>query len=266
MLEPISPQNVNTEEFWDIYMKNNWDQNTGRRQTQLFAHYFLEAVKLPDDASTLLDVSCAMGDALPEIHHRYPRLQLFGHDVSETAIAEARKAHSQIATFRVAGFEDLREHVDVIYCSNTLEHFEHYLDIADHLLSFCDWLYVQVPFKELRNGKPLKVEPGEQHVSTFNEDTFNDLVTRGSASVIRHWVRFTPGAWGTGKVTLWRKFKAVIRGWPIPIESRQIIYELRSVKARSAPPPSPSPLPAAPAEPRSASGEGVDVRPCNWSR
>jgi trans-aconitate methyltransferase len=245
MLEPISPQNVNTEEFWESYMKNNWDQNMGRGQTQLFAHYFLETVKLPDDVRTLLDVSCAMGDALPEIHRRYPRVQLFGHDISEMAIAEARKAHGQVATFRVAGFEDLCEHFDVIYCSNTLEHFERYLDIADHLLGFCDWLYVQVPFKELRNGKPLRIEPAEQHVNTFYEDSFNSLVTRGSASAVRHWVRFTPGAWGTGKVTLWRKFKAVVRGRPIPIEYSQIIYELHSARARSAPPPSPSPSPAA---------------------
>jgi hypothetical protein len=39
-------------------------------------------------------------------------------------------------------------------------------------------------------------------------------------------------------VTLWRKFKAVVRGRPVPIEYRQIIYELRSAKLRSAPPPS----------------------------
>jgi trans-aconitate methyltransferase len=238
MLERLSPQNINTEEFWESYMKNNWDQNMGRRQTQLFAHYFLETVKLPDQARSLLDASCAMGDALPEIRRRYPGLQLFGHDVSEMAIREARKAHGQIATFRVAGFENLREHFDIIYCSNTLEHFERYLDIVDHLLGFCDWLYVQVPFKELRNGKALTVVPGEQHVNTFYEDSFNGLINRGSASAIRHWVRFTPGAWGTGKVTLWRKFKAVVRGRPVPIEYRQIIYELRSAKLRSAPPPS----------------------------
>jgi trans-aconitate methyltransferase len=244
MLEPISPQNINTEEFWQSYMKNNWDQNMGRRQTQLFADYFLETVVLPDEARTLLDVSCAMGDGLPEISRRYPRLQLFGHDVSETAIAEARKAHGQIATFRVAGFENLREHFDIVYCSNTLEHFEAYLDIADHLLGFCDWLYVQVPFEELRRGKPLKVEPGEQHVNTFYEDSFNSLITRGSASAIRHWVRFTPGAWGTGKVTLWQKVKAIVRGRPVPLEYRQIIYEIRSAKPRSAAPPSTSRAPS----------------------
>lgn len=245
MLEPISPENVNTEAFWESYMKNHWDQNMGRRQSQLFAHYFLETIRLPVEARTLLDVSCAMGDALPEIHRRYPHLQLFGHDVSQTAIAEAHKAYGGLATFRVAGFQELREHFDIIYCSNTLEHFEGYLDIAHHLLGFCDWLYVQVPFKELRGGRPLRVEPGEQHVNTFYEDSFNGLVARGSASAVRHWVRFTPGAWGTGKVTLWRKFKAVARGRPIPTEYSQIIYELRSSRARSAPPPSPSPSLAA---------------------
>jgi hypothetical protein len=257
MLEPISAQNVNTEEFWESYMKNNWDQNTGRHQTRMFAHYFLETVKLPQEARTLLDVSCAMGDALPEIHRRYPHLQLFAHDVAETAIAEARKTYGQIATFRVAGFEDLGEHFDVIYCSNTLEHFERYLEIADHLLGFCDWLYVQVPFEELRNGKPLKVESGEQHVNTFYENSFNELITRGSASAVRQRVFFTPGAWGTGKVTLWRKLKAVLRGRPIPIEYRQIIYELRSAKARSAPSPLPFPHPRAVGEPPAASREGV---------
>jgi cyclopropane fatty-acyl-phospholipid synthase-like methyltransferase len=224
MSDSPSPIKVNTPEFWEAYMAEQWDANSGRQQTRLFAKYFLDAVQLPKEAKTLLDVSCAKGDGMPEFHARYPNLKLVGQDISELAIQEAQKSYGEIAEFRVAGFEDISEDYDVIFCSNTLEHFENYLEIAEGLLKFCTWLYILVPYRELRRGTQMI----DQHVATFDKRSFDTLLKRGAASGIRHWVRYTPGAWGSGPVT-WRQWlRALVKKRRAPIAHRQIFFEVRS--------------------------------------
>jgi trans-aconitate methyltransferase len=214
-------------------MTNNWDANDGRQQTRLFAKYFLDTVTLPRDAKTFLDVSCAKGDALPVIRARYKDLELFGQDFSEVAIEEARQSYGTLARFEVASIESVSREYDVIFCSNTLEHFENYLDIAQGLLEHCRWLYIMVPFMELRRWRRLSRESGEQHVATFDEHSFQPLIERGAALRIQHWVRYTPGAWGTGPVSFFQQINAFLRLRPVPFNYRQIIYEVSSAATLS---------------------------------
>jgi SAM-dependent methyltransferase len=187
--------NPNAPEAWENYFKDGWEKNQGRLQTRLFAKYWLETVALPAEARTLLDVGCAMGDAAPEIHERYPHLKITGCDVSPEALVKARESYGAFASFESWGFDDIHGQYDIIYCSNTLEHFVNHVDIAAALLEHCRWLHVLVPYNELRDGQPLKPVPGEYHVATFLEDSFDDLKRRGLASNIRHWLHPCPIAW-----------------------------------------------------------------------
>jgi hypothetical protein len=230
MNETKTPQDVNSPEYWEDYMAHEWDANSGRNQTRLFAKYFLEAVELPSGAKTLLDISCAKGDAMPEFHARYPSLELYGTDISSVAIEEARRSYGEIAQFDVAGFEDLSRRYDIIFCSNTLEHFENNLEIAEQLLGFCGVLYILVPYMQMRRGQRLRPEPGMHHVATFDERSFDPLLKR-SACEIRSWIRYTPGAWGNGPITNWQRVKAWVRFRPTPVAPRQIFYEVRSAIA-----------------------------------
>jgi hypothetical protein len=50
--------------------------------------------------------------------------------------------------------------------------------------------------KGIRKRKPLQIELGQQHVVTFDENSFKPLLSKGIARKIRTWVRFTPSAWG----------------------------------------------------------------------
>ena len=93
----ISPLNRNTKNNWERYHQEVWLKNSGCEQTKLFAHYFLNTIRLPRDAKSLLDVGCAFGDALPEFRRRYSHLELFGCDISGYAIREARRNFGQIA-------------------------------------------------------------------------------------------------------------------------------------------------------------------------
>src|SRR5262245_14235391 len=98
---------INKEDSWEEYFKDGWEKNNGRSQTRLFAHYFLKNVSLPSEARSLLDVGCAMGDALPEFHEAYPQLKLTGCDFSEIAIGHARSAYGDFAEFKVSAFDQI---------------------------------------------------------------------------------------------------------------------------------------------------------------
>lgn len=222
----ISNSNKNTKETWENYFKIDWEINNGREQTRLFAHFFLKTVSLSKEAKSLLDVGCALGDALPEIHIKYPKMQLFGCDVSSNAIEKAREKYGNIASFEVGGFNDIKGYYDIIYCSNTLEHFENYLEIACKLLNNCKWLYILVPYMELKDGKPLSVEPNQWHVATFDKHSFDSLLETGDAASIRYWIKFTPGAWYNGRVSVFQKLKARLLRSPVPLEYSQIFFEI----------------------------------------
>lgn len=220
----------NSKEAWEMYFQEGWEKNNGREQTRLFAHYFLETVRLPDGTQSLLDVGCALGDSMPEFRKRYSNLRLTGCDVSAEAIKKARSHYGAIATFEQWTFEQIQGSFDVIFCSNALEHFVNYLEIARVLLAHCKWLYIMVPYQELRGGRPLTPVPGEWHVATFGKTSFEDLVRSGAADRINTWVVYTPGAWGP--ISWFAKLKHLLRWGKLPQDYRQLIVEVQSAEAR----------------------------------
>lgn len=190
--------NPNTRAAWEEEFAETgfWENNQGRRQTRLFAKFFLDHISVPlPQPFSVLDVGCAVGDALPLWHKAYPRAQLFGCDVSARAIERAKKEWGGIAVFETRGFDELRGDFDVVYCSNVMEHFDNHVAIAESLLRHCRILYVMTPYAELNNGRQLSVAPLALHVASFFEDTFDGLVEKGLASVETKVIR-CPGAWG----------------------------------------------------------------------
>lgn len=194
----LSPNNPNTHEAWNQAFRPDgaWRINAGRNQTRLFAECFHKHVRIPYRGRfSVLDVGCALGDALPVWREHCPEADLHGTDVSEVAIAEARSLHGTIFTFDSASFEEISGHYDVIFCSNVLEHFEEYVEIARVLLQHCNTLYVMTPFAERDSvGRALAPSPAEHHVATFLEDSFEQLEREGAARVTTKVVR-CPIAW-----------------------------------------------------------------------
>jgi len=218
----------NSLEFWDRYAREHWERKQGREQTRLFALYFLEVVDLPLRSGSLLDMGCAMGDAVVEFHQRCPNLAYTGMDPVPYFIEKAREAYGSIASFKIGGFDDLAETYDIIYCSNTLEHFSNYLEIAQKLLSHCRWLYVMGPYKEMRHGRHLSLQnPADQHVVTFTKQSFSELLPDPCAAK-RHWIRRTPIAWDDGPAPVRRAvaLRRSLRYLLFDTAPRQIILEL----------------------------------------
>lgn len=204
-----------------------WDQNQGRRQTRLFAEYFHRHVKVPLSGTfTVLDVGCGLGDALPVWHQHCPEARLYGCDVAQSAVDRCTESYGKIASFFRASFEEIQGNWDVIFCSNTLEHFEQHVEIAQLLLGMCKILYVMTPYRETRNGQPLTPSTGQFHVVTLDESSFSALERSGMATIETKVIR-APGAWSVSwkHEVLWYARRMLGRGKDRP--PRQIIYTIR---------------------------------------
>ncbi|HEV3278979.1 MAG TPA: class I SAM-dependent methyltransferase [Terriglobia bacterium] len=226
----ISGENPNTRAHHEqAYTPGGvWDQNQGRRQTRLFAEYFHRHVKVPfSGAFTVLDVGCGLGDAVPVWHEQYPEARLSGCDVAQSAIDRCVESYGTIATFFRASFEEIGGNWDVIFCSNTLEHFEQYVEIAQLLLSHCRILYVMTPYRETRNGQRLTPTPGQFHVVTLDKSSFSALERSGVASIETKVVRAV-GAWSPDWKTELRWHARWALGRTKDRPGRQIIYTMKN--------------------------------------
>ena len=213
----------------------DWEKNRGRDQSRRFAESFHQHVHIPWSSLSVLDVGCALGDALPVWQNKYPGAELYGCDVAETAVRRCQESYAGMARFFRASFEELRGFWDVIYCSNTLEHFEQYLEIAEVLLIRCKVLFLLTPFGELRDGSPLKPDGEYYHVATFYRDSFDALIRQDKASRIETSIMGCPGAWGPTRVQKIRWLVAsALKNHCIFQEPLQILYAIHN-KAWSTP-------------------------------
>lgn len=227
MRDPQSLENCNTQENWEAYARERWEQNGGPEQTRLFAYYFLQHVKLAQQEGTLLDVGCAMGDALKEFHKHYPRIKLFGLDPTQYFIEKAINSFGDIATFIRGSFDDITDYFDIIYCSNTIEHFREHIEIAYKLLLHCHHLYIMVPYRETQpNGKPLSSPNSNWHVNTFFKHSFDPLLKTGIVKQMRHWIFYTPKAWGSGPSTLKMRLSDFLLQKSLCDPRRQIVFHI----------------------------------------
>lgn len=209
-----------------------FENKNGRFQTRRFAECFVRNVSISPNDFSLLDVGCALGDAIPVLHNAYPMARLAGCDLSGIAIERCTKDYGHLATFFRAGFEDMSGTWDIIYCSNVLEHFERYHEIAAWLLSKCRTLYVMTPYMELKNGLPIDPKASDGHKVTLDEHSFDSLYDEGLlADSIRTTIIRCPGAWSS---PLWkesiraakRAALKILLNKHVPPKGRQIIYEL----------------------------------------
>ena len=71
----------------------------GCDQTRRFTECFVRNIKIPFDEFSLLDVGCALGDAVPVLHKSYPKVRIYGCDVSEIGIDRCKKDHGTLLNF-----------------------------------------------------------------------------------------------------------------------------------------------------------------------
>ncbi len=224
---------LSTVHQWDDYFEQgNWETNHGRLQTRLFAKAFCQRTRLDQNACrSLVDSSCALGDALPLIREHFPNSQLYGCDISSKAIERCRKTFPDLASFSVASIEELTGQYDVILSSATLEHFTDYQDKARALLHHCKYLCVIVPYNETRFGRDLEFDADYDHVVTFRERSFDFLLDEGLARRIhRPRIFCVPGAWSRTKkdwiIQLPGNVLRLLLRRPIARNRKMILFEI----------------------------------------
>jgi SAM-dependent methyltransferase len=231
-------QPVGNTAWWNDYFAEGggWERNGGRSQTRLFAAAFCQSVRLEYPRTfTLLDVGCALGEALRVFHKQYPNAELHGSDISQVAISRGRAELGTLAQLSVRSIEQLVQNFDVIYVSNVLEHFTDYKKKARSLAEHCQRLCIMVPFTEHHNGKPLMPDPTQHHQHTFERNSFDYLVREGVAKVVRSHVVSVPGAWGwTFQQKVKHQWKNPMRwllGRPCAHEPLQVVFDIHVTRA-----------------------------------
>ena len=227
-------ERLSTSEQWDDFFDEGgqWEKNRGKDQTRRFAEAFCKHTRIClKSGQTLLDSSCALGDALPVLARRFPQAELSACDFSAKAIQRGKEQFGDYASFFVASLDELTGMYDVILSSNTLEHFADYEDKARLLLQHCKTLCVMVPYDERLEGKDLGYDPEQDHIATFRKDSFDFLLEERAATKVHPpKVFFVPKAWSWSLGDWIREFpRSIVRfllNRPLARNQKQILFEL----------------------------------------
>jgi O-antigen biosynthesis protein len=150
----MQPPPVNSEGFWDLLFMHTWEARRGREQTAFFAKvalnhfpdWFME--ELRSHSYSICDIGCALGDALPILGQAFPDSVISGIDFSQEAIVKAKKFFPEYS-FYAEDILQMSNRYDILFSSNTLEHFHDPFPILHKLLQQTNkYLVLLLPFQD----------------------------------------------------------------------------------------------------------------------
>ena len=162
---------INSKEYWDKrFNSGDWDEKNGPSQSLFF--YNLALRGLPDwfvrDVSanrlSICDFGCAEGEGVSVLGDAFPHSDVAGLDISEPAVALARERYPRHSFFcgDIDSFDRL---YDVMFSSNTLEHFKKPTEVFSKLISHTKkYVVVLIPFREENRI--------DEHFSSFDYSSF----------------------------------------------------------------------------------------------
>ena len=210
---------INSVDYWNArFGSGDWASKGGCTQTQLFAEAQLPYLPIvPSFAGSICDFGCGAGDAFSVYRKAWPHAKLLGVDFSAEAIQLCAERYGQIAEF-VCGDINAVPEVDIIICSNVLEHLEDDKSVVSRLLGKCKTLYVVVPYREHSLSS--------EHVRNYDENYFSEFtVVRKVIFKSRGWTEF--GVRSIARIYLKNIFQYLM-GQPIRRRRMQILFEIAS--------------------------------------
>lgn len=160
---------INSKEYWESrFGTGDWERKNGRDQTIRYAKANARHMKkvLGNYEGSLLDFGCGLGDSTPVYRKLFPKVKLFGLDISSEAVKKANAQYGNDCYF-YAGTEVNVKDSDVIICSNVMEHIVNDKVMVKSLLSKCKFLFISVPYKE--------VLLFDEHVNSYDENYYSDF-------------------------------------------------------------------------------------------
>lgn len=149
---------INSESYWNARFTKDWEACDGPRQSRFFARIAIEHLplwlmeELHRQSLTLVDWGCAQGDGADVWAGYIDATQIAGVDFSAAAIAQAARRYPAIRFINADWLADGddQEIFDVVFSSNTLEHFNQPYDVLNSLCIHAKKaLVLALPYKEL---------------------------------------------------------------------------------------------------------------------
>jgi GT2 family glycosyltransferase/glycosyltransferase involved in cell wall biosynthesis len=152
----VSDSPINTKEYWDERFDRDWEAKSGRDQTRYF--YRLAAEMMPkwlvngihQEDLSVCDWGCAEGDGIDILAEALKIQNLVGVDFSPSAINKA-KSHYPHRNFLAENFleGESTASYDIIFSSNTLEHFSDPWEVMAKLTSVAKkFIVLMIPYRE----------------------------------------------------------------------------------------------------------------------
>lgn len=214
----VADKNINTKAYWDErFSIGDWSRQGGHIQTRHFAEAQLPLLEINHQFSgTICDFGCGAGDAFRVYRAAFPLATLIGIDFSPEAIRLCRRNYAEIATFIEGDVADVPR-MDIIICSNVLEHLECDEDMLVELRARCKRLIIIVPLNERVLSK--------EHLRRYQTDSFSKFSPiRAIPFYARGWSAF--GSDLVFNVYL-KNVARWILGRPLRYQRRQVLFEFR---------------------------------------
>ena len=153
-------QRINSQSYWDGRFATDWDDKQGPQQSRFFSRVAIDNLPawlfraIGEQQLSVVDWGCAQGDGTDELATRIEARQLSGVDFSPTAVQQASERHPAIR-FVQADWLDRRadtavpEQWDIVFSSNTLEHFHQPFEVLRALCARARLgLVLVLPYRE----------------------------------------------------------------------------------------------------------------------
>lgn len=171
---------INSNVYWDHRFTQDWGNMGGPRQSRFF--YEIAIKHLPDwffkavnkDNLSIVDWGCAEGDGTDVLASIVRSDLITGVDFSEIAISSAQSKYPHLS-FECSNWlieNNNSEKFDVVFSSNTLEHFYTPFNTLEKISAFANKAIVLVlPFRE--------IERHEEHFFTFLSENIPASLSNG---------------------------------------------------------------------------------------
>ena len=162
---------INSEEYWEErFSSGDWEKKEGREQSLFFYEVALKNFPkwfcddITKNSMSFCDLGCAEGEGVQLFGESLDKCRVTGIDISEAALERARQ-HYPKYTFKKEDVNKLEERFDVIFTSNTLEHFKNADEIIPKIMKNCNKYFAAfVPFEEY--------DRIDEHFFTFDYNIF----------------------------------------------------------------------------------------------
>ena len=142
----INFSKVNSKKYWDFRLKYNWLFVGGGAQNTYFAVGAFANINKDNfqNVYSILDYGCANGDAAPVLNIFFPKANIYLYDLSSHGVKNGLKRFSRFIP--VYKWDKSIEKVDLVYCSNVIEHVDDPKDLVDELVEASQkYILIQAP-------------------------------------------------------------------------------------------------------------------------